>query len=263
MNVPLLEINRLTIETRNHVEIVRSIDFKVFPKEIVGIVGESGAGKSLFAHAIMNLLPANLKIKDGSILFEGKNLLKMDKKGWQGIRGNRMGMVFQDPVTCLNPTMKVGKQVIEALLHHSRVGKKEAIEEGIRLLGELGIHQPEMRFQQYPYEMSGGMRQRVLLAIALIAKPSLLIADEPTSALDMTIQAQLIELLEEIRARKGTSILFITHDLGLVARFCDRVAVMHQGQIVEVGPTKALFTQPQHSYTQSLLLAKKNRYHDY
>jgi oligopeptide transport system ATP-binding protein len=202
----------------------------------------------------MKLLPTPPAMyKKGSILFGGKNLLTASEKEMQRIRGNQISMVFQDPMTSLNPTSKVGNQIMEAILKHNQIEKNEAYDKALQMLKLVGIPQPEKRISQYPHEYSGGMRQRAMIAMALACNPRLLIADEPTTALDVTIQAQILELMKDIQQKMGTSIILITHDLGVVAEMCDRVIVMYAGQVVETGPVKDLFANPQHPYTKGLL----------
>ncbi|RUS45993.1 ABC transporter ATP-binding protein [Cohnella sp. AR92] len=236
------------------VQAVRNVNFEVKHGEAVAIVGESGSGKSVTAQTVMRLIamPPG-KIKSGSIVFEGQDLLKISEKEMQKIRGNKMGMIFQDPMTSLNPTMTVGKQISEGLIKHQGMSKSEAKDRAIEMLKLVGIPTPEARYKQYPHEFSGGMRQRVMIAIALACNPALLIADEPTTALDVTIQAQILRLMKQLQEQLNTSIILITHDLGIVADVCDRVMVMYAGQIVETGTTQEIFANPSHPYTRGLL----------
>lgn len=230
------------------------MNFEVGKGETVAIVGESGSGKSVTAQSIMRLLPAPLsKVKQGEIVFQGKNLLDLSMKQMESIRGKDIGMIFQDPMTSLNPTIKVGKQITEVLIKHQNMSAAEAKQQGIEMLQLVGNKNAEARFNQYPHEFSGGMRQRVMIAIALACRPALLIADEPTTALDVTIQAQIMEVMKEMQQRLGTSIILITHDLGVVAGMCDRVIVMYAGEVVETGTRWEIFKNPQHPYTKGLL----------
>lgn len=236
------------------VKAIRGVNFEVFKGETLAIVGESGSGKSVTTKAIMRLLPeSNTEYKNGQIQFGGKDLLKLSDKEMQKIRGKDISMIFQDPMTSLNPTMQIGKQIMEPLLKHQNLSKSEARQKSIELLKLVGMPQPELRMKQYPHQFSGGQRQRIVIAIALACNPKLLIADEPTTALDVTIQAQILELMKDLQKKIDTSIIFITHDLGVVANVADRVAVMYGGQIVEVGTVDEIFYNPQHPYTWGLL----------
>lgn len=237
-------------------EAVRCVSFEVKKGETLGIVGESGSGKSVTARSIMRLLPSPPSfMKEGEILFLGENLADKTEKEKESIRGRDIGMIFQDPMTSLNPTIRIGKQIAESLRKHQKLSKKDAKTEAIELLKLVGIRNSETRYNQYPHEFSGGMRQRVMIAIALACRPTLLIADEPTTALDVTIQAQILNLMKHMQERFGTSIILITHDLGVVAGMCDRVAVMKDGEIVESGTTEEIFGNPKHPYTLKLLHA--------
>lgn len=258
MTEPLLEVKNLRINFKTYaglVQAVRGVDFTLAKGETLAIVGESGSGKSVTSNALMRLIPQPAgRYEDGQILFEGKDLLKLSEREMEGIRGNEIAMIFQDPMTALNPTMRVGKQIMEVILTHKKgVSKEAAKQRAIELLAEVGIPDPERRFKQYPHEFSGGMRQRVVIAIALAAEPKILIADEPTTALDVTIQAQILELMKKIQEKNGNAIIFITHDLGVVANVADRVAVMYAGQIVEYGSSHDIFYNPKHPYTWGLL----------
>ena len=258
MTEPLLEVKNLRINFKTYaglVQAVRGVDFTLAKGETLAIVGESGSGKSVTSNALMRLIPQPAgRYEDGQILFEGKDLLKLSEREMESIRGNEIAMIFQDPMTALNPTMRVGKQIMEVILtHKKRVSKEAAKQRAIELLAEVGIPDPERRFKQYPHEFSGGMRQRVVIAIALAAEPKILIADEPTTALDVTIQAQILELMKKIQEKNGNAIIFITHDLGVVANVADRVAVMYAGQIVEYGSSHDIFYNPKHPYTWGLL----------
>ena len=255
----LLEVNNLQVNFKAHggtVHAVRDVSFHLNQGEVVGLVGESGCGKSVTAQMIMRLIPSPpVEIVSGEIWFEGEELLSKEEVEMRQIRGKKIGMVFQDPLTSLDPTMTIGKQIIEGIFQHERISKKEAWNQAIELLHLVGIAEPEKRVNQYPFEFSGGMRQRVVIAMAIACNPQLLIADEPTTALDVTIQAQILSLLKNLQDKKKMSILLITHDLGIVAGMCDRVMVMYAGKIVEVGTVEQIFYQPQHPYTKALLKA--------
>nr|WP_148434732.1 ABC transporter ATP-binding protein [Gracilibacillus massiliensis] len=236
------------------VQAVRGVNFSLKKGETLAIVGESGSGKSVTTKALMGLVakPAG-NIPKGEILFEDKNLAKLSEKQMQKIRGKDLSMIFQDPMTSLNPTMKIGKQIMEGLILHQNLSKKNAKQRALELLELVGIPDPVKRINQYPHQFSGGMRQRVVIAIALACNPKVLIADEPTTALDVTIQAQILELMKDIQKKMNTSIIFITHDLGVVANVADRVAVMYAGKIVEIGTVDDVFYNPKHPYTWGLL----------
>ncbi|MGN1386953.1 MAG: ABC transporter ATP-binding protein [Bacillus sp. (in: firmicutes)] len=253
----VLEVKDLNISFHTfggEVQAIRGVSFDLFKGETLAIVGESGSGKSVTTKSIMRLLPpGNSEIKNGEILFEDKDLAKLSEREMQKVRGKEISMIFQDPMTSLNPTMKVGKQIMEPIRKHHKISKKDAKARAIELLDLVGIPNPEARFEQYPHQFSGGMRQRVVIAIALACDPKVLIADEPTTALDVTIQAQILELMKDLQAKINTSIIFITHDLGVVANVADRVAVMYGGKIVEVGTVDEIFYNPQHPYTWGLL----------
>jgi oligopeptide transport system ATP-binding protein len=253
----ILEVNDLRISFSTHageVEAVRGVTFDLRNGETLAIVGESGSGKSVTAKSLMRLLPeANTRIKGGEAIFEGQDLLKLSEKRMQGIRGPKIAMVFQDPMTSLDPTMKVGRQITESLTKHLGMSGSCARERAVELLKMVGIPNAEARVRQYPHQFSGGMRQRVVIAIALACDPQILIADEPSTALDVTIQAQILELLRDLQERIGTSIILITHDLGVVAQTARRVAVMYGGKIVETGTVREIFYNPQMPYTWGLL----------
>jgi oligopeptide/dipeptide ABC transporter ATP-binding protein len=224
--------------------------------EALGIVGESGSGKSVAALSIMRLIPDPPgKIVGGAINFMGRDLAREDERGMQKIRGNEIAMIFQEPMTSLNPIHTCGKQIMEPLIIHKRHGKREAREAAVEYLRMVGIPSPEQRFREYPHQMSGGMRQRVMIAMAMACGPKLLIADEPTTALDVTIQAQILDLMKNLREKSGAGIIMITHDLGIIYDICDNVAVMYAGQIVESGPCADIFKDPLHPYTRGLLLS--------
>ncbi|GAB0167238.1 ABC transporter ATP-binding protein [Lysinibacillus sp. CTST325] len=257
MSKTILEVKDLKINFKTYaglVHAVRGVNFDLKEGETLAIVGESGSGKSVTSNALMKLIPQPPGIyESGQILFNGRDLVPLSDKEMSKVRGNEIAMIFQDPMTSLNPTMKVGRQITEVILQHKKVSRADAKERAIELLTQVGIPFPEKRYNQYPHEFSGGMRQRVVIAIALAADPKLLIADEPTTALDVTIQAQILELMKEIQKNSKTSIIFITHDLGVVANVADRVAVMYAGQIVEYGTVNDIFYNPKHPYTWGLL----------
>ena len=256
---PLLDIRELSVSFATHAGEIRAVDnvsFQVFPGEAVGIVGESGCGKSVTAHAIMQLITAPPgKYKQGNILFAGVDLLQQTEAEMEKIRGNDISMVFQDPMTSLNPVLTVGLQIAESLQLHQQLGKTAAYAQAVELLRLVGIPSPEQRIKDYPHQFSGGMRQRVMIAIALACKPRLLLADEPTTALDVTIQAQILTLLKDLQARLQMSILLISHDLGAIAGICSRVIVMYAGKIAEEGTAEDIFHHPRHPYTRCLLQA--------
>src|SRR5699024_7789528 len=253
----LLKVNDLAVSFNTYngeVQAVRGVSFTVHKGETLAIVGESGSGKSVTTKALMRLLPKRTSvIKRGEILFEGEDLVRKSSKEMQKIRGQDIAMIFQDPMTSLNPTMKIGNQIMEGLLKHRNMSRHEAKKKAIQLLQQVGIPHAEKRLHQYPHQFSGGMRQRVVIAMALACSPKLLIADEPTTALDVTIQAQILELMKDIPKETDSAIIFITHDLGVVANIADRVAVMYAGKIVEIGTTAEIFYNPKHPYTWGLL----------
>ncbi|PYZ92381.1 peptide ABC transporter ATP-binding protein [Salipaludibacillus keqinensis] len=257
MSGTLLEINDLAVSFSTQggeVQAVRGVSFAVGPGETVAIVGESGCGKSVTAQSIMRLIPEPPgRIKHGSIHLHGKDLASLTEKQMRNVRGKQIGMIFQDPMTSLNPTLTVGDQLTEGILTHEKMSQREANKEAIELLHLVGIANPDERLKQYPHQFSGGMRQRLMIAMALMCKPELLIADEPTTALDVTIQAQIIDLFKEIQEKTGVAIIIITHDLGVVAQIADRINVMYAGEIVEYGTVKEIFYQPEHPYTRGLL----------
>lgn len=229
------------------------IDFFVDQGETVCLVGESGCGKSITSLAVMGLLGRGGRVSQGEILFNGRNLLKMDRKELDQVRGKELSMIFQDPLSSLNPVLTIGKQLEEGLKAHTELGKEERRKRALDLLGRAGIREAEAVMKKYPHQLSGGMRQRVMIAMALSCQPSLLIADEPTTALDVTIQAQILELLKEMRVKYNLTIILITHDLGVVANIADRVAVMYAGDIVEIGTSDEIYYDPRHPYTWALL----------
>ena len=232
---------------------VDHISFHVDEGETVCIVGESGCGKSVTSLSIMGLLGRGGAVKDGSALFAGRNLLELSEKELDELRGNRIAMIFQDPLTSLNPVFTIGNQITESIRTHMNVSKDEARERAIQVLAKVGMPDPERVMKKYPHTMSGGMRQRAMIAMALSCDPDLLIADAPTTALDVTIQAQIMSLLKKLREESGMSMILITHDIGLVARMADRVIVMYAGQLIEEAPVKELFAEPRHPYTKALL----------
>ncbi|WP_445395270.1 ABC transporter ATP-binding protein [Zobellella sp. An-6] len=233
---------------------VESVSFDVFPGEILCIVGESGSGKSMSSNAIMGLLPApHVKVVRGSILLEDKNLLDLSEQQMQQVRGSRVGMIFQEPMTALNPVMKVGEQLEEVLLAHGRYNQIERKEKVIEMLKDVGLPEPDVIGKSYPFSLSGGQRQRVMIAMALALEPAILIADEPTTALDVTTQAQILKLIKDLQAKKGMGVIFITHDFGVVAEIADRVIVMQKGKMVEIGSAEKVLNNPQHEYTRKLI----------
>lgn len=233
---------------------VEDVSFSVEKGKTVALVGESGCGKSITCLSMLRLLnPEAVQISGGSIQFEGQDLLQLPLSQLRHIRGNSIGMVFQDPLSSLNPVFSIGNQLVEAIQNHRSVSYAEAKEKALHMLASVRVSRPELRFTEYPYQLSGGMRQRVMIAMALLGEPKLLIADEPTTALDVTIQAQILSLLIELQEEMNLGILLVTHDLGVVAEFADEVLVMHAGRIVECAPVQALFENPQHAYTKKLL----------
>lgn len=265
----ILEVKDLRVSFNTYageVKAVRGVSFDLAKGETLAFVGESGCGKSVTAKSIMRLLqPPFVDIKETSqVLFNGEDVLKMDKKRLRNYRGNDVSMIFQDPMTSLNPTMTCGKQIMESLILHKNISKAEAREEAIKTLKLVKITDAEKRMDEYPHQLSGGMRQRIMIAIALACSPSVLIADEPTTALDVTIQAQIIDLLRELRDELNTAIILVTHDLGVVANFADRIQVMYAGQVLERGTVDEIFYEAKHPYTWALLssvpkLAKYNK----
>ena len=252
----LLEVTNLQTHFPTRAGLVRAVDgisFSVDAGELLGLVGESGCGKSITALSIMRLIAPPGKIVSGEVLFDGKNLLKLSDSEMRQIRGDDIAMIFQDPMTSLNPVFTVGEQIAEALRLHRNLSRKDARAAAIGAMREVSIPDPARRVDDYPHQLSGGMRQRVMIAMALACDPKLLIADEPTTALDVTIQAQILELLDELRRSRELAVLLITHDLGVVAEVADRVAVMYTGRIVEEAPVEELFARPRHPYTEGLL----------
>nr|WP_252227850.1 ABC transporter ATP-binding protein [Caldicoprobacter algeriensis] len=259
MNEQILRINDLAVHFYMDIRIVPAVDgvsFSVSRGETMGLVGESGCGKSVTALSIMRLLPSPpARIVRGEIWFKGENLLDKTNEEMRKIRDNDISMIFQEPMTSLNPVFTVGYQISEVIMQHQNVSKKEALEGAIEMLRMVKIPLPEKRIKQYPHQLSGGMRQRVMIAMALACNPELLIADEPTTALDVTIEAQILELINELKERFGASVIMITHDLGVVAEIADKVAVMYAGRILEQADVHSIFNNPKHPYTQGLLEA--------
>ena len=252
----LLEVKNLETSFKTNVGVVhavRGVSFYLNQGEALGIVGESGCGKSVTMMSIMRLIDSNGRIVNGDIIFDGKDISKVKDSEMNSIRGNDIGMIFQDPMTSLNPVYTIGDQLMEPLLKHKGMSKEEARKEAIEMLGLVGIPSPEKRMKQYPHEFSGGMRQRAMIAMSLICKPKLIIADEPTTALDVTIQAQILDLMKDLKNKLNTSIILITHDLGVVADLCSRINVMYGGIVVETGTTEDIFYRGKHPYTWGLL----------
>ena len=253
----LLEVKNLSVTIdglSGEVQAVRDVSFSLKKGEVLAIVGESGCGKSVLCKSIMKLLPPSAKIKEGSICVNGQDITCYREKEMQKLRGKVFSMIFQDPMTSLNPTIKIGEQIAEAILiHHRKKTKDQVYKKVIELMELVGIERPQERYHAYPYHFSGGMRQRVMIAMALACRPQILIADEPTTALDVTIQAQILDLMKNLQKKTGMGIIFITHNLGVVADICDKVSVMYAGKIVEQGPVDDIFYKPAHPYTKGLL----------
>ncbi len=256
MSETILSIENLRIHFETfagEVQAIRGVNLKLEKGETLALVGESGSGKSVTAKSVMKLLSNNAVVKEGTIIFKGENILEKNERDMQSIRGKKIAMIFQDPMTSLDPTMKIGKQITEVIIKHEKASKEEADKRAEELLELVGIPNAKERMKQYPHQFSGGQRQRIVIAIALACNPDVLIADEPTTALDVTIQAQILELLKELQQQFQMAIIFITHDLGVVANVADRVAVMYAGKVVEVGTVDEVFYNPQHPYTWGLL----------
>ena len=256
MAEPILEVKNLSVSFHTfsgRVQAVRNVNFTLHRGETLALVGESGCGKSATCRTVMRLLARNAVIDSGEILLNGADLLRCSRRDMRRIRGAEIAMIFQDPMTALDPTMKIGKQIFETITLHKKISRSAAKARTLELLRLVGIDDPERRYHQYPHEFSGGQRQRIVIAIALAADPTVLIADEPTTALDVTMQAQILDLLKDIQKTTGASIIFITHDLGVVANVADRVAVMYAGRIVEIGTSDEVFYDPRHPYTWGLL----------
>ena len=256
MSTPLLSVADLHTSfftSRGEVQAVRGVSFELRPGEILGIVGESGSGKSITCMSLLGLLKSNGRVVDGSASFEGKDLLQLDDSELRRLRGDEIGMIFQDPMTSLNPTLTVGEQVIETIRRHRRISRAAARQRAVELFELVRIPSAAKRLRSYPHEFSGGMRQRVMIAMALCCDPKLLIADEPTTALDVTIQRQILALLKELQSRLGMAVILITHDLGVIAETADRVLVMYGGMAMEEAPVRRIFARPSHPYTMGLL----------
>jgi oligopeptide/dipeptide ABC transporter ATP-binding protein len=262
---PLLDVRRLTVEfptlgpTAQSLPVVRDLSFTIAPREVLGLVGESGSGKSVTSLALMHLLPAQARVA-GELLFANGNnsardLLRLPDEEMRNLRGSQVSMIFQEPMTALNPVMKVGEQIAEAVAVHAQITKKSAWDRAVAVMEDVAIRNAALRARDYPYQLSGGMRQRVMIAMAVVNRPALLIADEPTTALDVTVQAQILELLAELRAKFGLAMLFISHDLAVVSHVADRIAVMYAGNLVELGSKREIFQAPAHPYTRGLLSA--------
>ena len=252
----LLEVNDLHTSfftPAGEVKAVNGVSFYLDSGKVLGIVGESGSGKSVTAYSIMQILEKTGKIVSGSVKFDGQELVGIGEKGMKKIRGNKISIIFQDPMTSLNPTYTIGKQLMEAIMLHTPRNKQQARERAIEMLRLVNINEPEKRMKQYPFEFSGGMRQRIMIAMALACEPDILIADEPTTALDVTIQAQILELMQKLQKELGMAIIMITHDLGVVAQMCDEVIVMYAGSICEQGTADEIFYNPKHEYTKGLM----------
>jgi len=255
--VPLLRMEGLGLRfVPKGYALLETVDLEIFPGEILGLVGESGCGKSLTGLACMVLFPSGVKPFSGKVLFRGQDLLGLPEKEIRAYRGRRLALIFQEPLNALNPVFTIGYQIGEVLRVHRGLKGQAAYEETLRLLSEVRLPDPETRYHNYPHELSGGMRQRAMIAMALAGEPELLVADEPTTALDVTVQAQILDLLQDLRQKRGLAILFITHDLALIKEIADRVAVMYAGEVVEVARKDRLFEKPQHPYTEALLSAR-------
>jgi len=253
---PLLSVKNLVTVFDTDSGTVRAVDrvsFDVHPGETLAIVGESGCGKSVTAMSILRIVSSPGRVESGQILFHGQDLLLLPESGMRSVRGRAISMIFQEPMTSLNPVFTIGDQVAEPLRVHKGLSRKQALCEAVRLLGEVAIPDPSRRVKDYPHQLSGGMRQRVMIAMALACDPELIIADEPTTALDVTIQAQILDILQGLREKRGLAVLLITHDLGVVAETCERAVVMYAGRVVETGSVKRLFARPEHPYTKGLL----------
>ena len=255
---PLLEIENLHTEIRLKQATVHAVDgvsLRIDPGETLGVVGESGCGKTMTALSIMNLLPVGGHIVKGSIRLEDREISGLDDEAMRTVRGNEIGMIFQDPLTSLNPTMTVGRQIAETVILHREASKQQAYDRAVEVLNLVGMPKAKERIGEYPHQFSGGMRQRVMIAMALACEPKLLIADEPTTALDVTIQKQILELIDDLRQRLGMAVMLVTHDLGVIAGRADRVNVMYAGEIVETTDTRTLYANPRHPYTEALFRA--------
>lgn len=252
----LINVENLSISFKSGKKILQAIDglsFKVYKGEILGVVGESGSGKSVSMTSLMGLLPNNAIVNSGTIMYNDMDLTKISENDMRNIRGNKISMIFQDPMTSLNPVFTVENQIVEAIMIHKNINKSEAKKYAIKLLDDVGIQNAETKIKLYPHEFSGGMRQRVMIAMAIACEPSLIIADEPTTALDVTVQAQILELLQELQKKNDTSIIFITHDLDVVFDIADRLIIMYAGEVVESGSVDEIFNNPLHPYTRMLI----------
>lgn len=257
-NAPILQVKNLVtsfqVEGGDRVKAIRGVSFDLRPGETLGIIGESGCGKSVTSLSVMRLIPKPIgKIESGEVLFQGQDLMKMNIDDVRKIRGKDISMIFQDPMTSLNPVLTIGEQLMEAILFHESISKKDAWDRSIKLIEEVGISDADSRMKNYPHELSGGMRQRIMIAMALACNPSILIADEPTTALDVTIQGQILQLLKKLQKKHNMAMIFITHDLGVVAQVCDSVMVMYAGMAAEKAKVEDLFQNPAHPYTAGLL----------
>ena len=253
---PILQVKDLVVSFRAYagkVQAVRGVSFDLYKGETLAIVGESGSGKSVTTKAVLGILPKNGMIENGEIWYQGQDMVKYTEKDFYNIRGKKISLVFQDPLSALNPIMKIGKQIMEALTLSLKMSKADAKKKALELMKAVGIPEAEVRFEQYPFQFSGGMRQRIVIAIALASDPEILVCDEPTTALDVTIQAQILDLINEMKAKANVSVIFITHDMGVVANMADRICVMYAGKIVETGTVDEIFYEPAHPYTWALL----------
>lgn len=258
----MLEIEGLCIEFRDvepPLEVVRDFSLTMEPGEVVGVVGESGSGKTMTALALMGLLKSRARITSGHMVFEGQDLLTLSRRGWEEVRGKEISMIFQEPMTSLDPLLTIGKQMEESLCLHTDLDGRERKRRVLDMMGQVGLPQPEKLYGCYPHQLSGGMRQRVMIGAALITDPRLMVADEPTTALDVTIQAQILSLLKKMNQEHGTAILFISHDLRVIRSVCSRVVVMYQGQTVEMGPVEEVLRSPKADYTKKLIAAIPDR----
>jgi oligopeptide transport system ATP-binding protein len=254
--MPMLQVKNLHTSfftDAGEVRAVNGISYNLDAGKVLGIVGESGSGKSVSAYSILRILTDTGRVTEGEVLFKGENILEYTEQQMQKFRGSRISIIFQDPMTCLNPTFTIGNQLMEAILLHTDRNKKEAEERAIEMLRLVGISEPEKRMKQYPFEHSGGMRQRVMIAMALACEPDILIADEPTTALDVTIQAQILDLIQDLQKQMGMAVIMITHDLGVIADMCDEIIVMYGGKVCERGTTDEIFYNPRHEYTKGLI----------
>ena len=254
--MPILQVKNLHTSfftDAGEVRAVNGISYNLDAGKVLGIVGESGSGKSVSAYSILRILTDTGRVTEGEVLFKGENILEYTEQQMQKFRGSRISIIFQDPMTCLNPTFTIGNQLMEAILLHTDRNKKEAEERAIEMLRLVGISEPEKRMKQYPFEHSGGMRQRDMIAMALACEPDILIADEPTTALDVTIQAQILDLIQDLQKQMGMAVIMITHDLGVIADMCDEIIVMYGGKVCERGTTDEIFYNPRHEYTKGLI----------